>query len=719
MKIVRTASIILVLLFASTAWASTYYIDYDNGNDSNNGLSKSVPWKHQPYMKGFTGSYVHQAGDIFVFKGGVTWAYSAADPVFPMIIKTGGATGNPDQYTVDKTWFAGTSYTPPVFDGCQTAEGLNVCGLNGAATLGKNSWLISDNNGQYSVSNIIINGLQLQDIGAPIPSGDDGSGAAIAFLGSESSIEIKNCILAPHAITAFVYANNPGAAQKNASAIYVHDNKISYAGRGTIYGNTGYTVNDVRVYNNKWQGPGLTLASALYSSGGFHNDGLMVGCPANCTGTTPTMTNILFYNNLFNGSWEYCTAQYYSNGYTNNTSIYNNVFAIENNSSNGSPMQNFIQFNYNSSASDWGNINIYNNTFSSDSLLGYNIGVNKAVTFSYPSNNINPLYINIQNNIFSGLPIGIVVGSGTWNALNIDHNFYNLTTVGGYGYLDYVGGGSNTYGSVASACAAGYDCNSLGGDNYSSSYPGFASVPDGTTGSGNWQLLASSPAIGNGTNLSNIFDYDITNATRPSTGGWTMGAYEYNTSSTSGSSTATSATTLSVTKTGTGTGLVASSPAGISCGSNCSETVNSGTSVTLSSTPAADSFFAGWSAGGCSGTSGCTIDMSADTSVSAAFMQYITVSSPNGGEVWDRRAKYSIQWSYAGNPGPYVNIYLLQNGSVVRTIASGVPIGSNGSGSHNWEIPSRISPGSDYKVRITSTSNANYTDVSNANFTIQ
>ncbi|MDA8091195.1 MAG: hypothetical protein M0Z61_13385, partial [Nitrospiraceae bacterium] len=95
---------------------------------------------------------------------------------------------------------------------------------------------------------------------------------------------------------------------------------------------------------------------------------------------------------------------------------------------------------------------------------------------------------------------------------------------------------------------AGYDCNSLGGDNYSSSYPGFASVPDGTTGSGNWQLLASSPAAEAGANLTGTFTAgnfptnssnsliaDISQTvTRPvpaglTTGlpvGWSMGAYE-------------------------------------------------------------------------------------------------------------------------------------------------------------------------------------------------
>ncbi len=53
--------------------------------------------------------------------------------------------------------------------------------------------------------------------------------------------------------------------------------------------------------------------------------------------------------------------------------------------------------------------------------------------------------------------------------------------------------------------------------------------------------------------------------------------------------------TLTVDKSGTGSGTITSSPAGINCGGNCSASYLSGTSVTLTATPSADSSFAGWS----------------------------------------------------------------------------------------------------------------------------
>ena len=76
--------IAVILALACPTWATTYYIDYVTGSDSSVApTSKTTPWKRHPYMIGFTGSYSHAAGDIFIFKGGVTWAYSSGDHIFP------------------------------------------------------------------------------------------------------------------------------------------------------------------------------------------------------------------------------------------------------------------------------------------------------------------------------------------------------------------------------------------------------------------------------------------------------------------------------------------------------------------------------------------------------------------------------------------------------------------------------------------------------------
>jgi len=68
---------------------------------------------------------------------------------------------------------------------------------------------------------------------------------------------------------------------------------------------------------------------------------------------------------------------------------------------------------------------------------------------------------------------------------------------------------------------------------------------------------------------------------------------------------------------GSGSGTVTSAPAGIQCGSDCSEAYSSGTVISLTATPAAGSIFAGWS-----GDSDCldgAVTMNANKSCNATF----------------------------------------------------------------------------------------------------
>ena len=78
---------------------------------------------------------------------------------------------------------------------------------------------------------------------------------------------------------------------------------------------------------------------------------------------------------------------------------------------------------------------------------------------------------------------------------------------------------------------------------------------------------------------------------------------------------------LTVATTGPGTGTVTSAPAGIDCGSDCSESYTENTVVSLTAAPAAGSSFAGWS-GACRGTDSCSVTMDAAKSVTATFVEY-------------------------------------------------------------------------------------------------
>jgi hypothetical protein len=68
-----------------------------------------------------------------------------------------------------------------------------------------------------------------------------------------------------------------------------------------------------------------------------------------------------------------------------------------------------------------------------------------------------------------------------------------------------------------------------------------------------------------------------------------------------------------------GAGDVTSTPAGISCGSDCSEIYDVVTGVTLTATPSGSAVFAGWS-GACTGTATtCTLTMNGPKLVTATF----------------------------------------------------------------------------------------------------
>jgi uncharacterized repeat protein (TIGR02543 family) len=77
--------------------------------------------------------------------------------------------------------------------------------------------------------------------------------------------------------------------------------------------------------------------------------------------------------------------------------------------------------------------------------------------------------------------------------------------------------------------------------------------------------------------------------------------------------------TLTAVADGTGTGSVTSVPAGIDCGSDCSEVYGYGTVVTLTAVADTGSTFTGWS-GACTNSSGdCVVTMDQAQNVTATF----------------------------------------------------------------------------------------------------
>ena len=92
----------------------------------------------------------------------------------------------------------------------------------------------------------------------------------------------------------------------------------------------------------------------------------------------------------------------------------------------------------------------------------------------------------------------------------------------------------------------------------------------------------------------------------------------------------------------------------------------------------------------------------------------ILAVSPNGGEALVAGKTYPITWQYGGDPGPTLQIELLDGSKSTVLTSSASPLAN----SWKWAIPIGIATGTNYKIRITSNKVASCTRTSAAAFTI-
>jgi uncharacterized repeat protein (TIGR02543 family) len=88
---------------------------------------------------------------------------------------------------------------------------------------------------------------------------------------------------------------------------------------------------------------------------------------------------------------------------------------------------------------------------------------------------------------------------------------------------------------------------------------------------------------------------------------------------------------LTVVKSGNGTGTITSTPAGITCGSDCSETYTVATSLELTAMPDAGSTFGGW-VGSCSGSGSCMLTVDDVQTIGALFNLERWTLTPSAGD---------------------------------------------------------------------------------------
>ncbi len=156
--------------------------------------------------------------------------------------------------------------------------------------------------------------------------------------------------------------------------------------------------------------------------------------------------------------------------------------------------------------------------------------------------------------------------------------------------------------------------------------------------------------------------------------------------------------TMTVTKAGSGSGTVTSAPEGISCGSDCSQSYSSGTSVTLTASASSGSVFAGWSGGGCSGTGVCTVMVGSNVSVQATF----NVASTSGTPDISTPSSYSFGDEEVG-VSKTRSITITNRGNATLTVSRIEMAGTHASMFRAAVRTFSVAPGATYSLRVTFT----------------
>ncbi|OGJ84777.1 MAG: hypothetical protein A2268_11650 [Candidatus Raymondbacteria bacterium RifOxyA12_full_50_37] len=457
-----------LLIMSVFVFGNTYFIDYVSGSDTNPGTSQSAPWKRCPGMNGFSAAYFHAAGDVFVFKGGVTWPAAA----LPLTIAYNGSVENTDTYTTDHAWYSGADWTQPAFDG-ELFEKTLVSA--------------SDK------SHVLINDLRLINAGALTANGVIG----FKFINC-SYFELSNNTFAPES-WGCLYVSTERTGDYN--TFLVHHNDISrcaFAMRFVPAAPASIMYN-VQVYNNTIH----DFHSQL--SGAVHGDGIQHYCsPDNAASYDRYIEGFKIFNNHFSGDFSQVagsggamTALIYLSGSSKGVQIYNNVFAPQ---YSGSQSPNFFEsfISLRDNPNRGGHHKIYNNTFRTPVSGGQAAAILEDDT-RYPSP-----FLDVKNNIFSNFnwPFDLRSTSHT-----IDYNDEHFVSDIGKWAGSFVGSFSNWV-------ALGLDRNGHSED------PGFVS-------STNLHLSQTSPCIGQGADLSDHFTTDIEGNARSGSEGFSLGAYDF------------------------------------------------------------------------------------------------------------------------------------------------------------------------------------------------
>lgn len=470
----------LLLALAMPSFATTYFVDFSGGADSNNGTTKGTPWKHVKGMTGCTGtcsSTTPVSGDTITFKGGVIWTSS-----FPWTFVTGSSTNI--VYTTDHTWFNGGSYTQPTFDdqnvGVSSVGMANTNSGTGHITVNDMNWVNCDAAMTTNSSSCVV-----------FNESHD-----VTWTNNTMATESQRCMYFPFNVTGsysnFIITGNDFS--HCASAMWWASLQANTSEHNLTYNNN--TFHD--------------FTSQI--GGGVHSDGAMHYFINPFNDTTQFADGVTFCDNRFYGDWRRSygvdgavTAFFFIEGPMSAT-LCNNDFSYNTIQASNQFQAEFLIWEHGNA--DAITVGLYNNSFAaigtSQMSAAFDLdalGSGSTVTF--------------KNNIIYAPQTAMFVETTTdVAALVSDYNLLNSSS----STMD-TPSGAVSYGTWQTLGSPTFDAHSLLGSN-----PLWVSAP------GNETLQVTSPAISAGTNLTSlgitILNSDILGNARPSGAtAWTMGAY--------------------------------------------------------------------------------------------------------------------------------------------------------------------------------------------------
>jgi hypothetical protein len=276
-------ALLIAVLMTGRLSATTYYVAA-NGSDSSNGTSENTPWAHLPGMRTWTGSHTPVAGDTFILRGCDDWGNSN----FPINWNWSGTSNNPITIDRDTTWYntanCPSSWNRPKFDAQSAVIDPPECSnLNAFWTSG-------------SSSNITVNWIELTGYFWASPN-SEGSCSGLDFMvgvsSSASNVQWDNSY-----VHNWTHAASSGDLNGNAFSTgcttcvvdyMVMDNSdgSKYSGGGqqwpTTHSVIAYTANAIKphmsgeyAYNNishLGTGPGGNHPNCIETIGPIQGDG--------------------------------------------------------------------------------------------------------------------------------------------------------------------------------------------------------------------------------------------------------------------------------------------------------------------------------------------------------------------------------------------------------------------------------------------------------------